>query len=130
MSASADAEVVRRLYEARQTNDLDAAAELIAADVVWHEPYEYLGTLNGREAVMGAIRQSMVETEGTFKLVVTDILASDLHVVALVDFSAERHGGGMSGREIGVFRLEDGKIAEVWFYTAEDPDAVSEFMRG
>ncbi|MFN8519466.1 MAG: hypothetical protein U0667_08790 [Chloroflexota bacterium] len=36
----------------------------------------------------------------------------------------------MSGREIGVFRVEDGKIAEVWFYTAEDADAVSEFMRG
>jgi ketosteroid isomerase-like protein len=130
MSRDQDAAVVRRLYEARQANDLDAAADLIAEDVVWHEPYEYLGTLNGRTAVMDAIRQSMVETEGTFKLVVTDLLASDLHVVALVDFSAERHGGWMSGREIGVFRVDDGRIKEVWFYTAEDPDAVSEFMRG
>ena len=129
-TATSDAAVVRRLYEARQGNDLEAASDLIAEDVVWHEPYEYLGTLNGRVAVMDAIRQSMVETEGTFKLVVTDLLASDLHVVALVDFSAERHGGWMSGREIGVFRVDDGKIAEVWFYTAEDPDAVSEFMRG
>lgn len=130
MSAAEDAAVVRRLYEARQTSDLEAASALIAEEVVWHEPYEYLGTLNGRAAVMDAIRQSMVETEGTFKLVLTDLLASDLHVVALVDFSAERHGGWMSGREIGVFRVADGKIAEVWFYTAEDPDAVSEFMRG
>lgn len=128
--SSTDADVVRRLYEARQSNDLDAASELIAEDVVWHEPYEYLGTLNGREAVMDAIRQSMVETEGTFKLTLTDLLASDLHVVALVDFSAERHGGWMSGREIGVFRVQGGHIQEVWFYTAEDPDAVSEFMRG
>lgn len=125
-----DREVVRRLYDARQHADLEAAATLIADDVVWHEPYEYLGTLNGREAVMDAIRQSMVETEGTFRLEVTDLLASDLHVVALVDFSAERHGGWMSGREIGVFRVDDGRIKEVWFYTAEDPDAVSEFMRG
>jgi ketosteroid isomerase-like protein len=130
VTATADADVVRRLYEARQRSDLDAAAELIAEDVVWHEPYEYLGTLNGRDAVIDAIRQSMVETEGTFRLELTDLLASDLHVVALVDFSAERHGGWMSGREIGVFRVVDGKIVEVWFYTAEDPDAVSEFMRG
>jgi hypothetical protein len=36
----------------------------------------------------------------------------------------------MSGREIGVFKVADGQIREVWFYTAEDPDAVSEFMRG
>lgn len=126
----ADASVVRRLYEAREAHDLESAAQLIAKDVVWHEPYEYLGTLNGREAVMNAISLSMAETEGTFSLHVTDLLASDDHVVALVDFSAERHGGRMNGREIGVFKVADGQITEVWFYTAEDPDAVSEFMRG
>jgi ketosteroid isomerase-like protein len=126
----ADANVVRRLYEARASGDLEGAAAVIAPNVVWHEPYEYLGTLNGREAVIGAIRQSMAETEGTFALKVTDLLASDDHVVALVDFSASRHGMAMAGREIGVFRTADGLIQEVWFYTAEDPDAVSEFMRG
>jgi ketosteroid isomerase-like protein len=130
MAAVDDADVVRRLYDARERGDLDATAELIAQDVVWHEPYEYLGTLNGRDSVMGAIRQSMEETGGTFALHVTDLLASDQHVVALVDFSAERHGGRMNGREIGVFRIQNGQISEVWFYTAEDPDAVSEFMRG
>jgi ketosteroid isomerase-like protein len=126
----ADAGVVRALYDARARNDLEAAAAVIALDVVWHEPYDYLGTLHGREAVIGAIRQSMEETGGTFSLRVTDLLASDAHVVALVDFSAERHGGRMKGREIGVFRVDDGLIREVWFYTAEDPGAISEFMRG
>ena len=126
----ADASVVRRLYEAREAHDLDSTAQLISEDVVWHEPYEYLGTLHGRTAVMNAIRQSMAETHDTFSLQVTDLLASDEHVVALVDFSAERHGGRMSGREIGVFKVAAGQITEVWFYTAEDPDAVSEFMRG
>jgi ketosteroid isomerase-like protein len=130
MSADSDAVVVRSLYEARERGDLDGAAQLIAEQVVWHEPYEYLGTLHGRDAVIGAIRQSMDETGGTFALHVTDLLASPDHVVALVDFSAQRHGGRMSGREIGVFRVQDGQIVEVWFYTAEDPDAVSEFMRG
>lgn len=127
---TADANVVRSLYEARARNDLAAAAELLAPQVVWHEPYDYLGTLNGRDAVMDAIRQSVEETHGTFHLEVTDLLASDDHVVALVDFSAERHGGRMFGREIGVFKVDRGLIQEVWFYTAEDPDAVSEFMRG
>ena len=64
----ADASVVRRLYEAREANDLDATAELIAPEVVWHEPYEYLGTLHGRDAVLNAIRRSMAETHGTFSL--------------------------------------------------------------
>jgi ketosteroid isomerase-like protein len=128
--SASDAAVVAGLYDARARNDLNAAADLLAPDVVWHEPYDYLGTLNGRDAVMDAIRQSVEETRGTFSLTVTDLLASDDHVVALVDFSAERHGGRMSGREIGVFKVDRGLIAEVWFYTAEDPDAVSEFMRG
>jgi ketosteroid isomerase-like protein len=130
VSAAEDAGVVRRLYDARAANDLDSAQALIATDVIWHEPYDYLGTLNGRDAVMSAIRQSMAETGGTFQLTVTDLLASEEHVVALVDFSAERHGQRLSGREVGVFRVDRGLIREVWFYTAEDPDVVSEFMRG
>ena len=129
-TAISDAAVVRELYAARARNDLTSAAELLAPDVIWHEPYDYLGTLSGRDSVMDAIRQSMEETRGTFSLVVTDLLSSNDHVVALVDFSAERHGGRMSGREIGVFKVDRGLIREVWFYTAEDPDAVSEFMRG
>lgn len=126
----ADADVVRRLYEARARGDLEATAALIDPAVVWHEPYDYLGTLHGREAVIGAIRQSLEETRDTFTLRVTDLLASEAHVVALVDFSAERHGKRLEGREIGVFRTAGGRIVEVWFYTAEDPDAVSAFMRG
>ncbi len=127
---TADASIVRRLYEARAAGDLASAAEVIGPNVVWHEPYDYLGTINGRAAVIAAIEHSMAETGGTFTLKVTDLLASDDHVVALVDFSAERHGGRMSGREIGVFKVEGGQIQEVWFYTAEDPAAVSDFMRG
>ncbi len=126
----ADASVVRGLYEARARGDLEAAASFIAPDVIWHEPYDYLGTLHGRESVMDAITLSMEETHGTFSLRLTDLLSSDDHVVALVDFSAERRGGQMFGREVGVFRVEGGLIREVWFYTAEDPDEVSEFMRG
>ena len=127
---TADASVVRGLYEARARGDLDAAASFIAEDVDWHEPYEYLGSLKGRRAVMAAIRQSVEETHGTFKLGLHDVLASDEHVVALVRFSAERNGQRMSGKEVGIFHVEDGLIREVWFATDEDVEAVSEFMRG
>ena len=127
---TADADVVRGLYEARARGDLEAAASYIAPDVEWHEPYEYLGSLKGREAVMSAIRQSIAETHGTFKLELHDVLASEDHVVALVRFSAERHGHRMSGKEVGIFHVSDGLIREVWFATDEDVEAVSEFMRG
>ena len=125
-----DATVVRRLYDARARNDLDAAAALLAPDVAWHEPYDYLGTLHGRDAVIAAISHSMEETGGTFRLDLHDVLASEEHVVALVMYSAERHGQRLSGKEVGVFHVADGLIREVWFATDEDVDAVSEFMRG
>ena len=125
-----DASVVRRLYESRAAGDLEAAAALLAPNVEWHEPYEYLGSLNGRDAVIDAIRQSMEETGGTFRLELHDVLASDDHVVALVRFSAERHGERLSGKEVGVFHVADGLIQQVWFATDEDVEAVSEFMRG
>ena len=127
---TADASVVRRLYEARERHDLDASASLLAPDVQWHEPYDYLGSIHGREAVVAAIAHSMDETGGAFRLTLTDLLASDDHVVALVDFSAEREGSRLTGREVGVFRVRDGLIEEVWFYAAEDPEVVSDFMRG
>jgi uncharacterized protein len=126
----ADATIVRSLYEARARGDLEGAASFLAADVEWHEPYEYLGSLKGRDAVMAAIRQSMAETHGTFKLDLHDVLASEDHVVALVRFSAERHGQRMTGKEVGIFHVRDGLIREVWFATDEDVEAVSEFMRG
>jgi ketosteroid isomerase-like protein len=127
---SGDAAVVRGLYEARAKGDLEGAAAFLAEDVEWHEPYEYLGSLKGRNAVMSAIRQSVEETHGTFKLDLHDVLESSEHVVALVRFSAERHERRMSGKEVGIFHVRNGLIQEVWFATDEDVDAVSEFMRG
>ncbi|MEO7118198.1 MAG: nuclear transport factor 2 family protein [Candidatus Limnocylindrales bacterium] len=127
---TADASVVRRLYEAREREDIDTSASLLAPDVQWHEPYDYLGTIHGREAVLEAIRHTLDETGGGFRLHLTDVLASDDHVVALVDFEAERDGQRLSGREVGVFRVADGLIQEVWFYAAEDPQIVNEFLRG
>jgi ketosteroid isomerase-like protein len=126
----ADASVVRRLYEARARGDLEGAASFLAWDVEWHEPYEYLGSLKGRDAVMTAIRQSMAQTHGTFRLDLHDVLASDEHVVALVRIAAGRHGQRKTGKVVGIFHVRDGLIQEVWFATDEDVEAVSEFMRG
>ena len=70
MSADADAAVVRGLYEARARGDLEAAAGIPAPKTsIWHEPYEYLGSLNGRD---GGHRRHPPERgsrpQGTFKL--------------------------------------------------------------
>lgn len=121
-------QVIRDLYAARAVGDLVRVAELLAPDIEWHEPYEYLGDLHGREAVIESLREAVEATAGTFSLSLHDVLASDRHAVALVLWSAVRDGRAMSGREVAVFHIRDGRVAEVWF-SAENPEEVDEFLR-
>ena len=122
-----NAAVVRALYEARGRGDLQAAAALLAPDVEWHEPYEFLGDIHGREAVVEALREAVEATAGSFHIDLHDLLANDEHTVALVTWSAVRDGRAMEGREIGVYHVRDGLVREVWF-TANDPEAVTDFF--
>ena len=119
--------VVRDLYAARERGDLEAVARLLAPDIDWHEPYEYLGHIHGREAVVDALRETVAATHGSFHITLHDVLASDEHAVALVEWRAERDGRPLTGREVAVYHVEDGRVTEVWFYT-EDTHAVAEML--
>ena len=55
-------------------------------------------------------------TGGTFRLDLDDVLANDRHTVALVVWVAERDGRTLRGKEIAVYRVRDGQLAEAWFY--------------
>lgn len=119
--------VVRDLYAARERGDLEAVGGLLAADIEWHEPYEYLGHIHGREAVLAALRETVAATRGSFHITLHDLLASDDHAVALVDWRAERDGHALAGREVAVYHVREGRVSEVWFYT-EDTQAVAEML--
>jgi uncharacterized protein len=121
-------QVVRDLYAARERGDLDAVAALLAPDIDWHEPYEFLGDIKGREQVIEALREAVEATAGTFRIHLHDVLANDEHAVALVEWSARRDARAMQGQEIGVYHVRDGLVREVWF-TANDPGSVSDFFR-
>jgi ketosteroid isomerase-like protein len=120
--------VVRDLYAARERGDLDAVAQLLAPDIDWHEPYEYLGDIKGRDHVIETLREAIDATGGTFRIHLHDVLANDEHAVALVQWSARRDARAMQGQEIAVYHVRDGVVREVWF-TANDPGSVDEFFR-
>ncbi|HEX5465692.1 MAG TPA: nuclear transport factor 2 family protein [Candidatus Limnocylindrales bacterium] len=119
--------LVRALYAARERGDLEAVAGLLAPDIDWHEPYEYLGHIRGRDAVLEALRETVAATHGSFRITLHDLLASDQHAVALVEWRAERDGRHLAGREVAVYHVDDGRVSEVWFYT-EDTHAVAEML--
>jgi hypothetical protein len=47
-------------------------------------------------------------------------------VVAFIDWSAERGGGRIEGKEVAVYRMRDGKVVEAFFHV-DDPTDDREF---
>ena len=120
---------IRRLYEARERDDYGAVRSLLSDDVVWHEPDvggEHTGDLHGPDAVLAMIRDARERTGGTFKLRPREIVANGEHAVALVDWSAERDGEVLEGKEVAVYRVREGKIIEVHFHQ-DDQDLDRQF---
>jgi ketosteroid isomerase-like protein len=55
------------------------------------------------------------DTEGAFTpLGVDDILASDDHAASLVRWRVERNGRAIEIDRVVIYRIEDGRIAEIW----------------
>jgi ketosteroid isomerase-like protein len=126
----ADGDVVRRLYTARAAGRLDDVAELLADDVIWHEPgqFDYSGDHRGRDAVLSLLRRLSAATRGTFTLVPGEVLTTREYAVTIVHWSAERDGKRAEGDEVAVYRLRGGQVLEAWFFPeigdAADHDAV------
>jgi ketosteroid isomerase-like protein len=119
---------IRELYDARARRDWDAVRSLLADEVGWHEPGEedHSGNFRGREDVVALLEKLVIVTEGTFQLEPEAFLNLEEHSAVLVRWWAERQGRQSDGHEIAVYRLRDGKIAQVWFYNEpSEPEAFS-----
>ncbi|MBA2615960.1 MAG: nuclear transport factor 2 family protein [Actinobacteria bacterium] len=121
-------DVVRKLYEARKRRDFARAAELLAEEVVWHEPgdFDYSGDYRGRQATASYLAKLAEVTEGTFLLEPQEMISTEEHVATVVRWSAGRGGSRAAGKELAVYRFADGKVGEVWFFTEHDDDEVAE----
>jgi uncharacterized protein len=125
-----NAELIRRFYEARASGDRDTVRAILAADIVWHDPYPppHGGDLRGVDAVFHDILDAAGElTGGTIRLWLEGVLATDRHVAALVGWSSTYRGKTMIGREVALFLIRDRKVVEAWFYP-EDPEAAEAFF--
>jgi ketosteroid isomerase-like protein len=124
------AQLIRMFYKARERNDRSALHDLLAEDVAWHDPYPppHGGDLRGRDAVLRDVFDAAGElTGGTTRLWIESVLATGCHAAAVIGWSSVFRGNSMSGRELAVFHVTDGRIVEAWFYP-ENPDAVQAFF--
>jgi ketosteroid isomerase-like protein len=90
-----------------------------AEDLVLHIPGRspHAGTFRGQDAVLAYYTRVFRDTDGNFQpLGVDDILASDTHAASLVRWKVERDGRSLLIDRVVVYRIEDGKIAEIWVH--------------
>jgi uncharacterized protein len=124
--------LVRRLYAARARDDRDAVRAILDDDVRWHDPYPppHGGDLVGADAVIGSVIERAGElTGGSTRLALRDVVASDTHALALVEWSATLDGRRMTGTEGAVYRIAGRRVVEAWFFP-EDPAASNAFFEG
>lgn len=131
MSAQSNAEAMRKGYEAFSRGDMDTLRnELFTADVVWHQggKNQTSGDFRGPDQVIGLFGKLFQLTDGTFRVEVHDMLASEDHVVVLAKVTAQRAGKTLQhGDYSHVCHFRDGKLSEAWIVNV-DPYEGDEFF--
>ena len=119
--------LLRREYEARASGDDRSLVELFSEDIVWHVPgrNKIAGVYRGRDEVMRYVRRRRDLADGTFEITVEDVLANDVHGLVIASGKARRGGRSYEWRGHGLYRFEDGMIAECWLLP-EDPQLFDE----
>ena len=116
MTASDNVELMRKAYAAFGSGDMETVATAFSPAIRWHEAgrSQVSGTYEGRDAVFGFFGRLMELTDGTFKLEVHDVLASEEHVVGLARLSGTRGGREFSWDEAHIWHIKDGVATEFW----------------
>lgn len=116
MKSEDNSALVRRGYEAFSTGDMATLTELIADDAVWHEEGHggVSGVNEGRDAIFAHFGEEMSRSGGTFKVSLQDVIAGDVHTVALHHEHAERDNKVLDQNVVIVFHVRDGRVIEAW----------------
>lgn len=119
MAEHPKAAVIRRIYDAFATGDMDTMAAVLSDDISWHVAgrNEVCGDYQGRAEVFGFFRQLAERSGGTFQLDVHDLMASDDHVVALVRERVSRAGRSLDSNGVHVWHVAEGRAVEFWGIT-------------
>lgn len=108
--------------EALIRGDFAGVFETMADDIIWHQPGNnpLSGVVIGKQALGEHLGKFAQKSNGTFKVITNWFSVSGCFVAANVTFVAERSNGDkldMNG--IDLFRIENGKIQEVWLFSSQ-----------
>src|SRR5437899_12495630 len=85
MAEAASVQMLRKGYKAFAAQDMEALAEVIPEDAVWHVPgrNQLAGDYKGRDAIFGYFGKLMELSGGTFKAELVHVVGDDKFAVAL-----------------------------------------------
>jgi uncharacterized protein len=110
------AELHRRQAEMYAGGPVEPVTELLAEGIVWRVPGRspISGEHRGVDAVLEYFAKRRELANATMKMHPGEVLADEEAVVQLVDGTAHFGGEEVSWRTVGVYRVEGGRICEVW----------------
>ncbi len=124
MSEHPNAAMARQALESFNSGDMQAMADMLAEDVVWHE-------IGNPEPVLGraalAARMTSSPQDWTITAKMHDVVANDDHTVVLAEATATRGGRTLNYRVAEIYHVRDGKITERWAFS-DDTAAITEFF--
>jgi uncharacterized protein len=115
-SARLVAELHRRQAEVYAGGAVEPVVELLAEGIVWRVPGSspIAGEHRGVDAVLEYFRRRRKLAGATMQMHPGEVLADAEVVVQLVDGTARLGGEEVGWRTVGIYRIEDGRIREVW----------------
>ena len=122
-------EVLRRYAAAWQANDVEALLASYADDVVFHYSgtTDLAGVHSGKDAAVAAMVEASTRAKREL-LEVIDVLAGDVLGAIVFRERFSRDGESVDMRRTGVYRIERGRVAEMWMLD-EDQALIDRFWR-
>ena len=114
-------EVFNAYTEALSKGDFEAVFETISDNIVWHMGGEssLSGIIKGKQALGEHLGEFAKRSNGTFRVITNWAASNDCFVAASVVSLAEREEEKLNNPGIDLFRIENGKIQEVWTFSEQ-----------
>lgn len=116
--------------EALLKGDFKSVFETMSDNIVWHMGGEgpLSGIVKGKEALGERLGEFTKRSNGTFRVITNWAASNDCFVVASVVSLAEKEDQKLNDPGIDLFRIESGKIQEVWTF-AERQEEEDKFWK-
>src|SRR5262245_41364331 len=122
--------LVTRCYAAFAAGDVDRLGDLMADDVVWHEPGHspIAGDHKGRAGIAGFLQQLQTLSGGTLAVELIDVMVNAERAVAVQRVTAQVGERTLDVIDALDFEIHNGRITEVSVYQ-QDAYLFDDFWR-